>query len=163
MSEQPPYGAPSPADGPTTPGWGAVTRAEIEAAREQDAAIAAARSGSAAAERPTTPSKPPTEQPTIPDGAAAARPHLRTSPGRTRIGGAWIGLILGAVVLVFLLIFILQNLDPARVVFLGLEATLPLGIWLLFAAIAGVLLLAIPGLGRMVQWRRAAKRTGRTR
>ncbi|GAA4938073.1 putative integral membrane protein [Actinomycetospora succinea] len=106
---------------------------------------------------------PPSEPVTIPDGAAAARPRIRTSPGRTRIGGAWIGLILGAVVLVFLLVFILQNLDPARVVFLGLEATLPLGIWLLFAAIAGVLLLAIPGLGRMVQWRRAAKRTGRTR
>ena len=85
------------------------------------------------------------------------------SPGRTRIGGAWIGLILGAVVLVFLLVFILQNLDPARVAFLGFEATLPLGIWLLFAAIAGMLLLAIPGLGRMVQWRRAAKRTGRVR
>lgn len=144
MSDQPRYGAPSPADGPTTPGTSAVSRAGLEA---------------------TTPgtSTPPAERPTIPDGAAAARPSIRTSPGRTRIGGAWIGLILGAVVLVFLLIFILQNLDPARVVFLGLEATLPLGIWLLFAAIAGVLLLAIPGLGRMVQWRRAAKRTGRTR
>jgi uncharacterized integral membrane protein len=144
MSEQSRYGAPSPADGPTSPGTGAVSRAELET---------------------TTPgaSAPPVDHPTIPDGAAAARPRIRTSPGRTRIGGAWIGLILGAVVLVFLLIFILQNLDPARVVFLGLEATLPLGIWLLFAAIAGVLLLAIPGLGRMVQWRRAAKRTGRTR
>ncbi|MFC5140249.1 lipopolysaccharide assembly LapA domain-containing protein [Actinomycetospora rhizophila] len=144
MSEQSRYGAPSPADGPTSPGTGAVSRAELDR---------------------TTPgaSAPPTDHPTIPDGAAAARPRIRTSPGRTRVGGAWIGLILGAVVLVFLLIFILQNLDPARVVFLGLEATLPLGIWLLFAAIAGVLLLAIPGLGRMVQWRRAAKRTGRTR
>ena len=142
MSEEPRYGAPSPADGPTTPGTGAVTRAELTGHR---------------------PSSPPSEPVTIPDGAAAAHPRVRTSPGRTRIGGAWIGLILGAVVLVFLLIFILQNLDPARVVFLGLEATLPLGIWLLFAAIAGVLLLAIPGLGRMVQWRRAAKRTGRTR
>jgi len=142
MSEQSRYGAPSPADGPTTPGTGAVSRAELTGDR---------RSG------------PPSEPVTIPDGAAAARPRVRTSPGRTRVGGAWIGLILGAVVLVFLLVFILQNLDPARVVFLGLEATLPLGIWLLFAAIAGVLLLAIPGLGRMVQWRRAAKRTGRTR
>jgi uncharacterized integral membrane protein len=136
MSEQP-YGAPSPADGPTTPGTGAVSRTDV-----------------AAGER-----TPPSERPTIPDGAAA-RPRPRVSPGRTRVGGAWIGLILGAVVLVFLLVFILQNLEPARVVFLGLEGTLPLGIWLLFAAIAGVLLLAIPGLGRMVQWRRAGRRTG---
>jgi uncharacterized integral membrane protein len=148
MSEQPRYGAPSPADGPTSPGTAAVRRGELAAA-------------------PTEPPAPipdePVDRPTIPDGAAAARPRVRTSPGRTKIGGAWIGLILGAVVLVFLLVFVLQNLDPARVAFLGFEATLPLGIWLLFAAIAGVLLLAIPGLGRMVQWKRAARRTGARR
>ncbi|PVZ14446.1 LapA family protein [Actinomycetospora cinnamomea] len=138
MSEQSRYGAPSPADGPTSPGTGAVARTDPDAGERT----------------------PPAERPTIPDGAAAARPRARVSPGRTRIGGTWIGLILGAVVLVFLLIFILQNLEPARVVFLGLEGTLPLGIWLLFAAIAGVLLLAIPGLGRMMQWRRAGRRTG---
>ena len=137
MSEQ--YGAPSPADGPTTPGTAAV------------------RPGAPAAGR-----TPPSEPVTIPDGAAASRPRAGVSPGRTKVGGAWIGLILGAVVLVFLLVFILQNLEPARVQFLGMEGTLPLGIWLLFAAIAGVLLLAIPGLGRMVQWRRAG-RSGRGR
>jgi uncharacterized integral membrane protein len=154
MSEQPRYGAPSPADGPTTPGTGAISRAEVAGSGPVDP-------------NPADPGPagrtPPSEPLTIPDGAAAARPRVQTSPGRTRVGGAWIGLILGAVVLVFLLVFILQNLDPARVAFLGFEATLPLGIWLLFAAIAGVLLLAIPGLGRMVQWRRAAKRTGRVR
>jgi uncharacterized integral membrane protein len=149
MSEQPRYGAPSPADRPTTPGTGAVSRAEV--------------AGSGTVEPASSDRTPPSEPLTIPDGAAATRPRVQTSPGRTRIGGTWIGLILGAVVLVFLLVFILQNLDPARVAFLGLEATLPLGIWLLFAAIAGVLLLAIPGLGRMVQWRRAAKRTGGAR
>ncbi|WP_433787246.1 lipopolysaccharide assembly protein LapA domain-containing protein [Actinomycetospora sp. CA-101289] len=137
MSEQ--YGAPSPADGPTTPGTAAVRPDAVRAART-----------------------PPSEPVTVPDGAAASRPRARVSPGRTKVGGAWIGLILGAVVLVFLLVFILQNLDPARVQFLGMEGTLPLGIWLLFAAIAGVLLLAIPGLGRMVQWRRAG-RSGRRR
>ena len=106
---------------------------------------------------------PPIDRPTVPDGAAARRPRARVSPGRTKISGAWIGLILGAVVLVFLLVFILQNLVPVEVTFLGLRGTLPLGIWLLFAAIAGVLLLAIPGLGRMVQWRRAARGPGRVR
>jgi uncharacterized integral membrane protein len=128
--------APSPADGPTV---------------EQ----------STVARRDTP---PPAERETerLPGGTAGAAPtrtHAtpKTGPGRTRIGGAWIGLILGAVVLVFLLIFILQNLDPARVQFLGFQAELPLGIWMLFSAIAGVLLLAIPGLGRMIQWRRAAR------
>src|SRR4051812_2590519 len=153
MSEQSRYGAPSPADGPTTPGTGAVSRADLTASDRTDRTDRTDDWGP----------PPPSDRPTIPDGAAAARPRTRTSPGRTRVGGAWIGLILGAVVLVFLLVFILQNLDPARVAFLGLEATLPLGIWLLFAAIAGVLLLAIPGLGRMVQWRRAARRTGARR
>jgi len=145
MSEQ--YGAPSPADGPTTPGTAAV---------RPGAPTARPTAG------PTAGRTPPSEPVTIPDGAAASRPRTRVSPGRTKIGGAWIGLILGAVVLVFLLVFILQNLEPARVQFLGMEGTLPLGIWLLFAAIAGVLLLAIPGLGRMVQWRRAG-RSGRGR
>ena len=98
-----------------------------------------------------------TPQPTVVQQA----PPKKSGPGLTRIGGAWVGLILGAVVLVFLLIFILQNLDPARVQFLGLQAELPLGIWMLFSAIAGVLLLAIPGLGRMIQWRRAARATKR--
>ena len=144
MSEQ--YGAPSPADGPTTPGTAAVGRGAVTAG-------------------PTAGRTPPSEPVTIPDGAAASRSRTRVSPGRTKVGGAWIGLILGAVVLVFLLVFILQNLEPARVQFLGMEGTLPLGIWLLFAAIAGVLLLAIPGLGRMVQWRRAGRsgRSGRGR
>ncbi|MEJ2867852.1 lipopolysaccharide assembly protein LapA domain-containing protein [Actinomycetospora sp. OC33-EN08] len=128
--------APSPADGPTVE-HSTVTRPE---------------------------STPPAERETerMPGGTAGAptRTHAtpRTGPGRTRIGGAWIGLILGAVVLVFLLIFILQNLDPARVQFLGLQAELPLGIWMLFSAIAGVLLLAIPGLGRMIQWRRSTRK-----
>ncbi|WP_018334719.1 LapA family protein [Actinomycetospora chiangmaiensis] len=126
--------APSPADGPTV---------------EQ----------STVARRDNPPAERETER--IPGGTAGAAP-TRThatprGPGRTRIGGAWVGLILGAVVLVFLLIFILQNLDPARVQFLGFQAELPLGIWMLFSAIAGVLLLAIPGLGRMIQWRRAAR------
>jgi uncharacterized integral membrane protein len=158
MSEQP-YGAPSPADRPTTPGTAAVSRTEVSGVP----GVSGDRTPSE--DRPTVPA----ERPTIPDGAAGSRPRTQTqtrtqtSPGRTRIGGTWIGLILGAVVLVFLLVFILQNLGPARVVFLGLEGTLPLGIWLLFAAIAGVLLLAIPGLGRMVQWRRAGKGTGRAR
>ncbi len=144
MTDESRIGAPSPADGPTTPRAPAVSRA-------------AASGGT-----PTSPeSSPPADRPTVPDGAAHPRP--RVTPGRTRVGGTWVGVILGAVVLVFLLVFILQNLDPAEVTFLGLRATLPLGIWLLFAAVAGVLLLAIPGLGRMVQWRKVARGSGRVR
>jgi len=40
----------------------------------------------------------------------------------------WYGLILGAVVLIFLLIFILQNLATATVFFLGASGSLPLAV-----------------------------------
>lgn len=76
-------------------------------------------------------------------------------PGRT--SALWIGSLLSAVVLVFLLVFILQNREPARIDFLGWAGSLPTGIALLFAAIAGVLLVAIPGTLRVLQLRRALR------
>lgn len=75
---------------------------------------------------------------------------------RSRISGLWVGLILSAVVLVFLLVFILQNSDPVQINFLGWAGALPTGVALLFAAVAGVLLVAIPGSVRILQLRRAA-------
>lgn len=86
-----------------------------------------------------------------------------TSPGtaaRSRTSGLWVGLILSAVVLIFLLIFILQNPSPVQITFLGWIGALPTGVALLFAAIAGVLLVAIPGSVRILQLRRAAARDG---
>jgi uncharacterized integral membrane protein len=91
---------------------------------------------------------------------------VRTTPAdamvtRTRTGGLYLGLILSAVVLVFLLVFILQNLEPVRIEFLGLAGQLPTGVALLLAAIAGLLLVAIPGGLRILQLRRVATRAGR--
>ena len=83
-------------------------------------------------------------------------------PRRSRTGGLWVGMILSALVLLVLLIFILQNRAPVQIAFLSWTATLPTGIALLFAAIAGVLLVALPGAARMLQLRRAA-RAGRDR
>ena len=77
-----------------------------------------------------------------------------SAPGR--MSGLWVGLILSAVVLVFLLVFILQNSAPVHITFLGWAGALPTGVALLFAAIAGVLLVAIPGSVRILQLRRAA-------
>ena len=75
----------------------------------------------------------------------------------------WIGVILAAIVLIFLLIFILQNNVPVRINFLGASATIPTGVALLFSAIAGLLLGAIPGSLRILQLRRAARRGARAR
>jgi uncharacterized integral membrane protein len=98
-----------------------------------------------------------------PGTGPAGRP-LPTSAGitrRTRISGTWVAVIVAAIVLVFLLVFILQNPAGATVRFLGFYGTLPLGVALLFATIAGALLVALAGTARILQLRRRVKRSGR--
>ena len=77
---------------------------------------------------------------------------------RSRSGGLWVGLILSALVLLFLLVFILQNGAPVQISFFAFQGTLPVGVALLLAAILGILLVAIPGSVRILQLRRAARR-----
>jgi len=100
--------------------------------------------------------------------AVPAEPEAPTVPvkqppavARTRTGGLWTGLILSAVVLVFLLVFILQNLATVTIYFLGFTFSLPIGVALLLAAIAGLLLVAIPGGLRILQLRRVARRVAK--
>jgi uncharacterized integral membrane protein len=75
---------------------------------------------------------------------------------RSRTSGLWVGMILSAVVLIFLLIFILQNRALVQITFLGWTGALPAGVALLFAAVAGLLSVAIPGSIRIVQLRHTA-------
>ncbi len=77
--------------------------------------------------------------------------------GRSGVGALWVGLVLPALVLILLLIFILQNPASVLIAFLGWDGALPTGVALLFAAVAGVLLVAVPGSVRMVQLRRRAR------
>ncbi len=77
---------------------------------------------------------------------------------RTRTSGLWTGLLLSAVVGIFLLIFILQNLRTVEIAFLGFTGSLPIGVAVLFAAIAGLLVVAIPGGLRILQLRRVVHR-----
>jgi len=98
---------------------------------------------------------PLTEQATQP---VARRPATRGRTGRTVLSGLYVGLVFAALMLIFLLVFVLQNLQPVRIAFLGLSGELPLGVALLLSAVAGVLLVAIPGTGRILQLRRAARR-----
>lgn len=77
---------------------------------------------------------------------------------RTRIGGAWLASALFALVLLFLLIFILQNGNKVEISYLGLHGHLPLGVALLLAAVLGVVLVVIPGTGRILQLRATARR-----
>jgi uncharacterized integral membrane protein len=104
-----------------------------------------------------------------PDRApATAEPRHRLEPSApvirpTRTGGIWVSVIVAAVVLIFLLIFILQNLTTVTVNLLGFSGSLPLGVAMLFAAIAGAILVAMVGTARILQLRRFARRVGTTR
>jgi uncharacterized integral membrane protein len=105
------------------------------------------------------------EGPTVPTPRGRSAEPVPRAPvvPRSRTGGLWTGLILSALVLLFLLIFILQNNVPVQITFLGASGTLPTGVALLLAAIAGLLLVAIPGALRILQLRRAARRGPRPR
>jgi uncharacterized integral membrane protein len=81
---------------------------------------------------------------------------------RTRMGGWWVASALFALVLLLLLIFILENGQRADIGFFGAHGHLPLGIALLLAAILGVLLVVIPGTGRIIQLRMLARRHRKT-
>lgn len=75
-----------------------------------------------------------------------------------KLGSAWIGLVLGSLVTILLLIFIAQNTVSTEVQYLGLQFALPLGVLILFAAIAGALIMALFAGFRILQLRMRARR-----
>lgn len=98
----------------------------------------------------------------VPKKSAAAPVAAPKKLRPTRISGTWIAVLTAIVVLIFLLIFILQNGGNATIHFLWGEFNLPLGVALLFGAIGGALLVAVVGAARILQLRRQAKKlTGR--
>lgn len=78
-------------------------------------------------------------------------------------GGTWIALILGALILILLLIFILQNNVSADFAYLGFAFSLPLGVAMLFAAIAGVLIAALFGSVRLFKLSRRVRKLEKER
>jgi len=95
---------------------------------------------------------PPQAQPRGPVDVPAHR------VSRTRMGGLWVAAALSAVVLLLLLIFIVENGQRVSISYFGAHGHLPLGVALLLAAVLGVLLVVIPGTGRIIQLRIAARR-----
>lgn len=75
------------------------------------------------------------------------------------VGGTWIALIAGALLLILLLVFILQNQQPAELTLFNWQFTFPTGVGLLLAAIAGALIMALVGGVRMIQLRHQIKKT----
>lgn len=103
-----------------------------------------------------TPEPAAEREPVTPEQAALDR---HTSLGHTKAAATWTGLVIGALVLVLLLVFILQNLDQVTLNVFVWEFSLPLGVSLLLAAIAGALIMALAGGVRIVQIRRVAKKS----
>jgi len=119
-------------------------------------------------ERPADLPEPPPDLPVRgqlePQGATKATPESNVRPApeipldRSRAASTWTGLVIGVLVLILLLVFILQNLDPVTMEMFVWEFTLPLGVSLLLSAIAGALVMALAGGVRILQIKRAARR-----
>jgi uncharacterized integral membrane protein len=95
-------------------------------------------------------------EPTAEAGSAAREPT--TQIPRTKTATAYNALIGGAIVLVLLLVFILENTESVHIAYFGLGFHVPLGVALLLAAIAGALIMGIVGTARIVQLRRHVRR-----
>jgi len=126
-------------------------------------------------DRIPSPDLPPTPGPSgAPKTRPAKTPPAKTSPTKTpsakkppspesavtftRAAALWASLILGFLILIVLLIFIAQNTTSTAFTFLGWHWSQPLGVAIMFAAVAGGLLTVAVGAVRIHQLRRAAKK-----
>lgn len=75
-----------------------------------------------------------------------------------KLGSAWVILVLGALVTILVLIFIVQNTGATAVSYLWVQFSLPLGVLILFAAIAGALIMALFAGFRILQLRMRARK-----
>jgi uncharacterized integral membrane protein len=83
-------------------------------------------------------------------------PEMRVT--RTRTGSALVATVLGLVLALLMLVFVVQNGERQQYEFLWTDFSLPSGVAMLVAAIVGGLVVALIGLGRIVQIRLAARR-----
>jgi uncharacterized integral membrane protein len=87
-----------------------------------------------------------------------SRPRRSEAIPRTRTARAHNALIAGAIVLILLLVFILENTQRVKISYFGAGFHMPLGVALLLAAIGGALLVGIVGTARILQLRRSVRR-----
>ena len=88
-------------------------------------------------------------QPTAPSPKSVTD-HSLDAPQRRGVSGAvWAALILGVLILILLLIFIMQNNTSTQFAYMAWQFTLPLGVAMLFSAIAGALITALVGSVRL--------------
>jgi len=79
-------------------------------------------------------------------------------PKRTRLSATWVALGCFSILLLFALIFILQNGHSVDISYLGAHGHLPLGVALLLAGLCGAALVGLAGTARILQLRNHARR-----
>lgn len=114
------------------------------------------------APRTTTkkPAKKSTESPAKP-ARPAKDPKQPSAVKGSFAGGTWIALIAGALLLIVLLVFIMQNQNQVDLVLFAWNFRFPAGIGFLLAAIGGALIMALVGGVRMFQLRRQIIKTNK--
>jgi lipopolysaccharide assembly protein A len=96
---------------------------------------------------------PPAPAPAPAPTPAQAAPTPRRGSLGSRIGTARTALIAGALVLIVVLIFIIENAHAVTITFFGAHLRISLAVALLLAAIAGALIMAAAGTARITQLR----------
>lgn len=93
---------------------------------------------------------------------ATKKPEPKSTPKPRKkssvVGFTWIFAFLGLMLLIFLLVFVLQNLQRVEMTIFTWTTSYPLGVGLLLAAIAGALIMALIGSVRIIQLRRTVKK-----
>ncbi|MDQ0366830.1 LapA family protein [Catenuloplanes indicus] len=90
---------------------------------------------------------------TGPAADITALPRHRAAPG-DRTGAIWLGSWVAALLLLVLIIFMWQNTVPVEVSFLAWQATVPLALVLLTAAVGTAILTLAVGTARIARLRR---------
>jgi lipopolysaccharide assembly protein A len=104
---------------------------------------------------------PPAPAPAPAPTPAQAAPTPRRGSLGSRIGTARTALIAGALVLILVLVFIIENAHAVTITFFGAHLQISLAVALLLAAIAGALIMAAAGTARITQLRMSMRRNRR--
>ena len=142
--------SPAVAGSPTSP-------ASVESQESTPAHPTADTASRTAAKKPAKKSAESPAKPTRP-GAETKQP---SGVQGSFAGGTWIALIAGALLLIVLLVFIMQNQDQVDLVLFAWNFRFPAGIGFLLAAIGGALIMALVGGVRMFQLRRQIIKTNK--
>jgi uncharacterized integral membrane protein len=111
----------------------------------------------------TDPAPSPSDESSTEAPASGARPvDARGASRFTRASAAWVAVGAALLLLILLIVFMLQNSTKVEVHFLGAVGTIPLGLALLIAAVAGGVVVAIAGIARITQLRMNVRRNRRS-